>query len=525
MRDSEFYKSVSRIIYDIVGADGIFSDRELNLVYQAFNEKYSLQSFTFEQVSDISFGEALSILQQDNYTEYIDDLFKDLCFLSGIDWQYSSDIEHKNDYSKGVEGHCSSEEALILIACYYALKKRVLVFSSSNDELRFAKNEIIYVENYYDETINKDIQEKYDYLTTKLEIYGLRLIYIPQICALMQERNKHGDFLKIVRYINGHHNCSDSDINKLATEGLPNVTTSQFTEDYLGCQENKNGENIYNDLDPSIMLKISTSSVKTKNHQHITKNNFILIPIVNNCIEDVINEVTILYSTFTHDAHLHDFNMIRHKRPFILHGFDKTFINYILNKSFSTDTVSRVIFDFSRPKIKFVFGQDSHKREVQLEFVKPTIIYFIIAFFSHINGIPQSRCMDERLSNAIQEIYSLILDEVNKQGCTIKSTKLYIDNGTIGPSLTRLKHILLQNKIPQSYFVKREDQKYNLVSFEENKLYAITPNQGEFKLFDRYHFFTRHSTRMGLDNYGIYTSFFKNIFNQRNTSSSSPSAM
>lgn len=516
MKDSVFYKAVSRIIYDIVGADGIFSDRELSLVYQTFNEKYSLESFSFEQICDLSLSDALCILQKEDYKPHLNELFKDICFLSGIDWQYATNVERERDYSKGIEGHCSSEEALILIACSYALNKNAITFSSNNDKHRFAKNEIIFVENYHDEEINNEIKSKYDYITTKLEIYGLRFVYIPHVCTLLHEKSKTGDFLKIVRYINEQHKCTDTDIQNIVSDGLPNITTKQFTEDFLSGQTNWGKDYIYNEMVPSLMLKFSTSSLRV-DFNYIKKNNFILIPITEDGIEKVINELTSLYTTFTHDAHLHNFSLIQQKRPFILHGFDKTFINYIIDKRFSTDIVHRITFDFYKEfNIVFQFGSGNSNRNVTIPFTKPAIIYFIITFFSHREGIPQNKSNDEPYSTAIENIYSLINDELKTQGATTRGKgQVYIHNGTMGPSLTRIKQALQDNNIPQPYFVQENNKSYSVISFNEEKIYARTAAHGVFKLFDRYHNWIRTSSNHAiLDNYGMYISFFKHIFNR-----------
>lgn len=450
MRTKEFNNAAARLIYDIVGADGYVSDRELDIMDSLLNEKYNLNdSERAFQASQISFCKALKILQNWKDQEDIDELLEELFLLAGVGSQ-----KYKNKGFTKIEGHCSLYEAWLLFSIVSAIKDGAKVFSTNKSDYRFSKSEIIYVENISNSNneLHLEMQNRYEEFKSKLELHGIRLIYLPKIGEYFKERRKHRKLYSLMRYVNPFKKYEDCDAQKIV-DNIDRITTSEFTKALIP----ESGE-IYKELKPSFLLKVITSSViDNVSGKTIKESNFILIPIkgtISSTLDDAIKK----YSQYTLDIHIPERKL--HERPFMLHGFDRTFLNFAMVHFLNSDRLIKVVFDFSRNKdfsqfpnkkiVRFVFDGE---RNVLCPFEnKAMVIYFLTSIFSlFYKGLPLQEDIRRRKRTYAHEIlFNLIYKKVKgEEGC------LYNGKGKLDTELTRLKQYL--NDVPKEYWPVRDD--------------------------------------------------------------------
>ena len=103
----DFCIAAARLIYDIVGADGYVSDREIDIMDGLLNEKYDLNNPEIaHEVNKKTFCDALKTLQKWDDKREVQVLIDELKLIAGV-----GKIEYKKNHFSKIEGHCSLSEA------------------------------------------------------------------------------------------------------------------------------------------------------------------------------------------------------------------------------------------------------------------------------------------------------------------------------------------------------------------------------------------------------------------------------
>ncbi|MBQ3944621.1 MAG: hypothetical protein II670_03310 [Alphaproteobacteria bacterium] len=462
----EFCIAAARLIFDIVGADGYVSDRELNIMDGLLNDKYGLSNpeRAFE-VNRITFCDALQILQNWDNENEVKCLIEELKLISGV-----GRIVEKNRSYTTIEGHCSLSEAWLLLAIEYALNSNAIVFSIKKSEYRFARSEIIYLENNNENyKIYDEMQEHYGEYKSRLELFGMRLIYIPKVCSYLKEKREQRKLKSLMRYVSPFHKYEDQDAQKIV-DNIDNITTKDFAKDLFSDKAK-----LYTNLTPSFLMKISTSVVAEDKPRK--KSNFILIPIeetILNTLRKALNK----YQEYTLDLHIPERKL--HGRPFRLHGFDRTFLNFVMSHVLNTEKLTKVLFDFSygNKKVQFVFDE-RRTMTFSLSNKQMCLYLLVLIFTTYKKGVPVNRATKRKTAfkTDVEKVFASIYTMVKENA----EGDLYDGKGRIATDVSRIAQKL--KDIPSAYHVAVVDNKA-VVNFPCKDVVYIKFNKEE-KLLDK----------------------------------------
>jgi hypothetical protein len=473
MRSNEFNNAAARLVFDIVGADGYVSDRELEIMGKLLDDKYELTSVDrVAQANAMSFSKALEILRGWHNKKDIETLIDELHLIAGYGIH-----PYGNKSFSALEGFCSLYEAWLLFAIDYALNNEdVTVFSINKTEYRFSKSEIIYIENDCggNESIHQEMDARYEEFKARLELYGMRLIYIPKICEYLKEKRKQGRLMPLMRYVNPLKRYEDEDSQMIA-ENIDKITTSEFVKDFFPEKE----KSIVKNLRPSFLLKIKTSTVvHGQDELPIKVTDFMVIP-VRGSIRQTLSQAIEKYSMYTLDHHIPERKL--HGRPFILHGFDRTFLNFAMSHILRADSISKIIFDFTEKERKkrhvlFVFDE---KRHIPVGFDnKPMVLYLLIVIYSlYDNGLPaEAKPTRKKTQSEHEQLFSVLYKRVKSS-----NTGLY-NNGGLATDINRLKRKLAG--IPDKYLPVKDSALLRIPYITQNMVFIKFRGE-EFRLVDK----------------------------------------
>jgi hypothetical protein len=435
MPKKEFNIAAARLIYDVIGADGYVSDRELDILEGLLNDKYGLSNpERAYEVNKVTFCDALKTLQEWDNNKEVNDLLCDLKLIAGV-----GRINNRSQQFSTLEGYCSLSEAWLLFAIEYAIRERAVVFSVCKSDYRFARSEIIYLENNNsNNSLYEEMIEHYGEYKAKLELFGIRLIYIPIVCSYLKKKREQLKLRPLMRYVSPFHKYEDQDAQKIV-DNIDKIKTSDFAKD-LFSQDVK----LYNNLSPSFLIKIGTSIVAED--KLIRKSNFMLIPI-EETIGKTLQKALAKYQDYTLDLHIPERKI--HGRPFRLHGFDRTFLNFVMSHILNTEKLTELIFDFS-DKHKCVCFKFDDKRTVTLPLGnKQMCLYLTIILYStYKKGFPIKRATKKKTSikMGVESVFSAIYNRVK-----IGNIDLYDGKGSSAVDISRI--ITKMKDIPQAYHV------------------------------------------------------------------------
>ena len=407
----DFCIAAVRLIYDVIGADGYVSNRELDIMDNVLNEKYGLNDPNKEreivrEVNRITFCDALKTLQEWEERKEVDGLIDDLKLIAGV-----GVINHKSSKFTTIEGHCSLGEAWLLLAIEYAINEDATVFSVKKSNYRFARSEIIYLENSEkNASVYTEMSEHYEKYNAELELYGIHLIYIPKVCDYLKHKREQRKLKSLMHYVSPFHRYEDQDAQKIV-DNIDNFTTKEFAKD-LFSQDAR----LYNKLKPSFMLKVSTSVVSgDKQNKPQKKSNFILIPIESS-VGETLKKALNKYREYTLD-----FNIPERKlrgRPFRLHGFDRTFLNFVMSHVLNTENLTKILFDFSynSKQVQFIF---ENRRTVPIPLGnKQMCLYLLVVLFTRYKkGVPLARVTKKKteILMDVEKVFNSIYNNVKSK--------------------------------------------------------------------------------------------------------------
>lgn len=507
----EFCIAAARLIYDIVGADGYVKNRELDIMDELLTPKYQLSDLEmYHEAMHHTFCDALFTVRTWKDQDDIDSLRADLELLAGVG-EYGRGV-------RGITGFCSRKEAWLLTAFTYALRNDTQLFSYANNDFRFSRSEIIYLENTYNPAFNEELKAKHRLFQAQLNEFGLRLIYIPSIREYLKEKRRVRKLIKLMRYVNPFNKYEDADAQTIADD-IDHIQTSDFARDFLSSSDiQSHEENIFETMRPSFLLKIGTSVVacrdstidhnKTQNDvcssdavmkgRRTRKADFILIPIsgsddlgdnpegtkdLRGPVERTLNEAIAIYRGYTLEQGLP--LKVLPNEPFVLHGFDRTFLNFAMNRMLTANRLTRITFDFCRYHkigknmthfVKFTFNNE---RTIYKSLAnKPMCLYLLTFLYSNQEkqiGVPYCQNMRKR---EVEKVLDLI---GNKAKTRFKS--MYQQDGTLALDLNHL-HRKLEDLPAPYHVVKSNDGKHLIINFPYRDIVYINLHGQKCLLWD-----------------------------------------
>lgn len=469
MRNKKFNAAAARLIYDFVGADGFVSDRELSIM-DYLKDKYDLKPERMGEINELSFSKALRIIRDWQYDEDRKELVKALELIAGV-----GDNNHESGKFTRIEGHCSLMEAWLLLAIKYAIEKDATLLSLEKKKYRFSRAEIIYLEkDSNNKDIHNEIVARYEEYKAKLGLYGMRLVYIPMVCDFLKSKEQN-NLVSLMRYVNPFRVYRTEDATKIA-DNLEKYTTAEFAKDMLeGHME------LFKDLRPSFLLKMKTSIVGNGDSQ-CKISDFILIPIESS-VTQTLEQALEIYTSYTLDLHFPDKKL--HGHPFALHGFDRTFLNFVMARELSTNILTKLTFDFYDTKMNVLFNFDD-KRSVKIPLDnKEMCLYLLIIICSFCKKDLSLKKYGARVAgkpNDIEKIFLLIYSKVKTN---YDDGNLYDKDGKCETKITRLLGKLKKNHIHSDYLVERlKGDKKARINFDWKDFVYVKFGHNESLLFD-----------------------------------------
>lgn len=232
-----FEVAIIRCLSDLIKADKIIAEKEINFFEQSFNEISKALS-SIEKARNISLQNAIEILQTlpTKKREALIEKFKKLSLSDGA---------------------CSREEALLILAMAYCLgnktKENCKIVSVATPQIDFEDSQVLYIEPREDKNINNLINDNHKVLINDFRIGGFDFIYIPQIAEHYSKTDKL-ILKKIIHYL--APTLSNNETEKVRLE-LASMTTRYF---YNVIIKKRQGLDI-NITSPAILIKIGNSYV------------------------------------------------------------------------------------------------------------------------------------------------------------------------------------------------------------------------------------------------------------------------
>lgn len=432
----DFNKAAIRVFCDIIKADGYIAKEEL-AEFAKIAKEYRLmkdKSGDTKNSKDIDtktkqsthvclLGSLDAKIIQDAYT---------ISFAKALEYIKSWDKEHHYDVTlfvkhlanlSTVDGECSPNEARIRLAVQYVLEKDAFVFSVSKD-YKFSKKEVIFVENdiqdetiinsieadcmqnkqsdicmgfeeyklnhanksaesisfkeflmeYYDK-INREIRVNYLHYQRDLKLLGFDFVYIPQTIEAL---NLFGEGTELI--MPALQIINPVKLYGKEFERVTNIIKENHTHDFTNALLHECSDTIPS-VTPSILIKIKTSEFiiphynqKNQGQRH---SDFLVIKIENGNVGNTIAKFLSIYLSIT--KRLSHMVSECYDNRVNLHGFEHTLLDYAVNRVYGQEVVTRVIFDLSKPSVRFVFGEGENSILMELS-ARAMALYIIIIY-------------------------------------------------------------------------------------------------------------------------------------------------
>lgn len=156
--------AITRVLIDLIKADKVIDSREIDL-YRDLKARFSIERDDEISAYTMTLGQAIDILKESP---------------SGLQSELMGIFE---DMTVS-DGFCAREEALLMLALNYCLRKNDLdcdVISMVLGESWFDEQQVLYVESHYHEAINQAIESDLRQITNELKLAGLYFVYLPKV--------------------------------------------------------------------------------------------------------------------------------------------------------------------------------------------------------------------------------------------------------------------------------------------------------------------------------------------------------
>lgn len=249
--------AIARIFSDLIMADRIIDAGEMEY-WEEVCDKYAIDLEARIKAKDMSFAEAINVVNNEGGKEIAEELLKDCQEMTVSD------------------GFCAFSEALLMIALYSKLDPHQNfdgdVYSLPRREFNIDVATALYIESSFDTATNDAIQENYRTIFKECQLARMHFVYIPTVIAHYQ----HTDpklFHEIISFLAPE---MPEQPRSLISSELLEMTSASFCKDFL-C--NRCGMAELRNIDPSLLIKISNSFVGKKefaNYLRVSVNEDIL---------------------------------------------------------------------------------------------------------------------------------------------------------------------------------------------------------------------------------------------------------
>ena len=406
--------AIARIFAAIIFADGFLSQQELEFLENTLKPKYGIASWDFQRIGMCSFSKAIHTILSSHGRKWLEDHHQTMLSLM-------SDMEMLAQ----CDAQITPNEALICLCARLALENKICsIFAYNEDNLRFSKSDIIYVEPTEDVDINKEIDNQYDNIQYVLHNFGYNFIYIPKVREEMvgfpDTYRKH--LLQLLFPEDKHQ----EELDAMILTRLPVASTVGFSEmlfdDFLP----------HVDFCPSLLFKLPSTQSLRKN----SGSDFALIKIEGNILQTI--------QTF-----FHKYNALAGKNylqiqngnavnMFQYRGFQRTFIEYLRNivTDIQIHIQNRIVIRYG------TLGEVHLPHRLLAAYL--TVLYFSI--------IQKPLCKDWKQINEQYAIYKKIYAVFQSYVCYEKDdfyTNMQIDYGKIANQyFGKLPNKYLQKMVP-----------------------------------------------------------------------------
>ena len=410
---------MARIIYDLIMADKVIDEKEVEKFVNFFGKESS--RYLFQCAQEQTFADAVKSLNGPGANPKDNDVTRKINADKRL--QRAETASNIVNEIASSDGFCAPSEAILLLAIEYYLKKNDS-FYTKYDIQSFKLTDIFIGKRFvlYTDTSGSskscEIEENYDLIVNLLASIGFQFIYIPKLVEHygMGEKKKAKaleKFKTLAMYI-----FPDIPENKveMAYEKIMSMTTKSFVKDYLNCKLDFNIDCPH----PSLMVMLGRSSVLGKNvsEQRIaydTYANFLKINIGNDNIVSVIGDLVKDFNSYVTLNFFIDFNPKKDK--LLYHGFHKAFFRLV---ALAKDNPQNYTINISTTR-GAVYIND---RKLDLAPGK-TAIYLLIlfrSFFGDKKGLPMNKVYSTlpkeeqvKLQNQYQWACSLLCNLENRK--------------------------------------------------------------------------------------------------------------
>ncbi len=411
--------ALARIIYDLIMADKVIDDKEVEKFVSLFGRENSRNLFQCAQ--EQTFADAVKSLKGPAVNPKDNDAVR----KTNVNKRFrrTETVSSIVNEIASSDGFCAPSEAILLLAIEYYLKNNDSYYTKYDlqsfklTDIFIGKRFILYVDNSGNSK-SCEIEDNYDLIVNLLAGIGFQFIYIPKLVehyGMGKKRKVEAleKFKTLATYM-----FPDIPENKveIAYEKIMSMTTKSFVKDYLN---DKLGFSI-DYSHPSLMVMLGRSSVLGKNvsEQRIaydTYANFLKINIGNDNIVSVIGDLVKKFNSFVTLNFFIDFNPKKDK--LLYHGFHKAFFRLV---ALAKDNPQNYTIDISTTR-GAVYIND---RKLELAPGK-TAIYLLIlfrSFFGDKKGLPMNKVYgtlskeeQRRLQNQYQWTCSILSSSENKK--------------------------------------------------------------------------------------------------------------
>ena len=445
----QFIVAAARLFFDMINADGVIDDNEIllfegigqhnlpndlnstsidlpylskeanNLVRQGgLRKKYGITIDDIQAANAMTTSSAIRILSQwQDHEEKQEVKFYPQTPYRAKNVQNDLRLLSKCDRDRDVS------EAKLLAIVGLCLNdgvpkdQRAIPVSYTEQNMRFARKEIIYLEGKYDEGVNRSIRQNRTYIESLLALYGYQFVYIPAIIDFLKKKDKI-DLLKLIIMFSKPFYYKDEMRAEEFVKDLQGVTTADFTNSF------SREANLDMDFPPSLLVKVKNSTIENVDEKNQIKRtnyaDFIVIP-VNDSVVDAVKRLP--DNILQHTDYMVSLVRKTHKEKLYSKGIHKTLIDYVVHRS-STNTVRRVVFDM-REKEKYVdlVGVDGGRVKLQPKEFALYVTSLIYSISSSHGILKNEDSSDEcaRVKDTFRELYEKSAESRD----TLKNSNLY----------------------------------------------------------------------------------------------------
>ena len=228
------------------------------------------------------------------------------------------------------DGFCAKQEALLMIALYYALTDDYIdtseVISIESPLIHIEDTQIIYIESRKDERYNEEIEKDYRQISKEIKVSGFSFVYIPYIIE-HYKNTPFPLFQQIVSFLAPH---LAEDIVADLIQHLTTMSTPEFCKDQL-C--NKLGMSSLRETNPSLLIKVGDTFANEK-----LFTNFLKIEIHDTVLQTVQKFLDRFMEMQSSDTIVIK-NIEESAGQFLYHGFYKQLFDIYLLRSSIRSTV------------------------------------------------------------------------------------------------------------------------------------------------------------------------------------------